>query len=70
MPKMVNFASFWKPEAFGQTVLPDRSISIGQKLVQNGKLKNSNEIFLVIFKHCEIVPQFGSLETDVSKIRP
>ena len=28
---------FWKPEACGQTVLPDRSILTGQKLVENAK---------------------------------
>ena len=32
-------ASFWKPEACGQTVLPDRSILIGQKLVENAKME-------------------------------
>ena len=32
-------ASFWEPEACGQTVLPDKSISIGQKLVENAKIK-------------------------------
>ena len=32
-------ASFWKPEACGQTVLPDRSISIGQKLVKKTKIQ-------------------------------
>ena len=31
MPKMVNLASFWKSEAYGQTVLPDRSVLIVQK---------------------------------------
>ena len=31
-------ASFWKPEACGQTVLPDRSILIGQKI--GGKCQN------------------------------
>ena len=30
---------FWKPEALGQTVLPDRSILKGQKLVENVKVK-------------------------------
>ena len=40
MPKNGQFwASFWKPEACGQTVLPDRSILIGQKLVENAKIK-------------------------------
>ena len=29
MPKMVNFDEFWKPNACGQTVLPDRSGLIG-----------------------------------------
>ena len=33
-------ASFWKPEACGQTVLPDRSILIVQKLVENAKIQN------------------------------
>ena len=32
-------ASFWNPEACGQTVLPDRSVLIGQKLAENGKIQ-------------------------------
>ena len=32
-------ARFWKPEACGQTVLPDRSLLIGQKLVENAKIE-------------------------------
>ena len=39
MPKMLNLASFRKLEACGQTVLPDRSILIGQKLVENAKIQ-------------------------------
>ena len=31
-------ASFWKPQACGQTVLPDRSLLIGQKLAENAKI--------------------------------
>ena len=31
-------ASFRKPEACGQTVLPDRSVLKGQKLVENAKM--------------------------------
>ena len=31
-------ASFWTPEACGQTVLPDRSLQIGQKLIENDKI--------------------------------
>ena len=32
---MVHFGEFLKPEACGQTVLPDRSVLIGQKLAEN-----------------------------------
>ena len=40
MPKMVQFwRVFWKPEACGQTVLPDRSVLIGQKLAENAKIQ-------------------------------
>ena len=52
MPKMVNLASFWKPEACGQIVLPDRSLLIGQKLVGNAKIEN--------FK-CDIFGDFQTL---------
>ena len=48
---MVNLAIFCKTTACGQTVLPDMPISIGQKLVENAKIKKkSNETFWVIFK--------------------
>ena len=36
---MSNLASFWNTEACGQTVLQDRSIFIGQKLVENAKIQ-------------------------------
>ena len=36
---MLDFDEFLKPEACGQTVLPDRSILIGQKLAENAKSK-------------------------------
>ena len=39
MLKMANSAIFWKIEACGQTVLPDRSVLIGQKLVENVKIE-------------------------------
>ena len=40
MPKMVHFGEFfWKLEALGQTVLPDRSLLVGQILVENAKIK-------------------------------
>ena len=35
IPKMVNLTSFWKTEAHSQLVLPDRSTSKEQKLVEN-----------------------------------
>ena len=36
---MVYFGTFLKPESCGQTVLPDRSILKGQKLVENAKVE-------------------------------
>ena len=39
MPKRSILASFWKPEACGQTVLPDRSVFIRQELVENDKIQ-------------------------------
>ena len=33
------FGEFLKPEACGQTVLPDRSVLIGRKLVENAKIQ-------------------------------
>ena len=47
---MVILASFWKHKACGQTVLPARSVSTGQKLVENAKFNKSNATFWVIFK--------------------
>ena len=43
-------ASFWKSVACGQTVLPDRSILLEQRLVKN--VKNPNATFWVIYKQC------------------
>ena len=43
--------SFWQTEACGQTVLPDRPVLIGQKLVKKAKIKkNSNATFWALFK--------------------
>ena len=42
MPEMVHLASFWKPEAFGQTVLPLPDMSlllIGQKLAETANIQ-------------------------------
>ena len=49
---MVQFGEFLKPEACGQTELPDRSVLIGQKLVENAKFKK--------FK-CDILGDFQTL---------
>ena len=43
-------ASFWKPEACGPTVLPDRSILIGQIWWNMPKFKYSNDTFLRYFQ--------------------
>ena len=45
-------ASFWKLEACGQTVLPDRSVLIGQKLVEKAKIQK--------FK-CDILSNFQTM---------
>ena len=42
MPKFIDFGEFWKPESFVQTVLPDRSVLEGQKLI---KCQNWNDAF-------------------------
>ena len=49
MRKIVNLASFKKRESSGQTVLPDRSILIGQKLLENAKIQ------------CDILGDFKTL---------
>ena len=49
---MVNFGEFSKLETCGQTVLPDMSILIGQKLVEKAKIE--------IFK-CDIFRYFQTL---------
>ena len=52
MPKMDNLTSFWKSEAFGQTELPDMSVLIGQKLLENAEVQK--------FK-CDILGDFQTL---------
>ena len=54
MPKMVHFGEFLKKtEACGQTVLPDRSILIGQKLMESAKIQklkcdiSSNNVYTI-----------------------
>ena len=45
-------ASFWKPDACGQTVLPDRSVLIGKKLVVKTNIQK--------FK-CDILSNFQTM---------
>ena len=47
--KTAQFGEFWKPETCGQTELPDWSVLIGQKLVENAKIQK--------FK-CDILSNF------------
>ena len=49
---MSILAIFWKPEACGQTVLPDRSVLIGQKLVENTKIQKLK---------CDILSNFQTM---------
>ena len=41
IPKMITLEWFWKLDAGGQTVLPDRLLLIRQKLVKDAKMENS-----------------------------
>ena len=53
MPKKwFILASFWKPEACGQTVLSDMSVLVGQKLVENAKIDKLK---------CDILGDFQTL---------
>ena len=49
---MVHLASFLKPESYGQTVLPDMAVLIGQKLVESAKIQK--------FK-CDILSNFQTM---------
>ena len=47
MPKMLHFGEFVKTLSFGQTVLPDMSILVGQKLLENyfsGEFQTLNKV--------------------------
>ena len=56
-------ASFLKPEACGQTVLPDMSVLIGQKMVEKS-IKKSNATF---FAYCWMA-SFFNRRSKLSKI--
>ena len=40
----------WKPDNCSQTVLPDRSLLIGQKLMENAKIQ---------MRHCWVISNFS-----------
>ena len=50
--------SFLKPKACGQTVLPDRSISIGQKLVETAKIRKIQMSHFELFSNIVTVSLF------------
>ena len=70
---MVNLTSFWKTEACGQTVLPDRSVLIGQKWVENAKIKMrhfgwfSNTVPVCIIACSKFKSFFGQKSNGVKK---
>ena len=49
--KKSNLAKFWKPKACGQSVLPDKSVLIGQKLMENVKKANVDVWKIVKIRH-------------------
>ena len=55
--KNARNGQFWKPEASGQTVLPDRSVLIEQKLVESANIKKFKCDIWVIFKQCGAKPR-------------
>ena len=55
MPKFGLRRVFEKPEACGQTVLPDRSVLIGQKMVENAKIQKFKCVILSNFQTMCIV---------------
>ena len=59
--KWSNLASCGKPEACGQTKLPDRSILIGPKLAKNAKIEKFN---------WDILGDFQTMCASVGKRKP
>ena len=51
--KWSNFDKLFKSEPCGQILLPDRSLLIWQKMVENAKIKKIQMQVWVIFKQCE-----------------
>ena len=48
---MVYFDEICKLEACGQTVLPERSLLIGQKLLENAKIENTQMRHFLAFSN-------------------
>ena len=70
MLKMFNLASFRKREVCGQTVLPDKSILIRQKLVENAKMpKIEMRLFFIVFQTlCKFLSaNYGKMSHFVTK---
>ena len=63
MPKWHILASFWKSEACGHTVLPDRSILIGQKSLKMPRF------WVLIFKQCDEMVNVQYEHTNQSNLR-
>ena len=65
LTKNAKNSQFWrvfsKPEACGQTVLPDRSILIEQKMVENAKIGKVN---------CDILGDFQTLWSSFLELLP
>ena len=57
MQKLSILATFRKPVAFGQTVLPDRQLLLEQKLVENVKIEKFE---------CYILSNFQTLRVSLS----
>ena len=70
MPKWHILASFWKSEACCHTVLPDRSILIGQKSLKMPRSHNFNVTFWVlVFKQCDEMVNVQYEHTNQSNLR-
>ena len=66
--KMPNLASFWKREAYSQTVLPDMSVVIRQKMVEKAKIQKFKWDILGDFQTMCIPIHQNTDQKDVSDI--
>ena len=69
-------ASFWKTKACGQTVLPDKSVLIGQKLAESAKLQMrhfesfSNNVRLALYVRLPCKMKIVTCTVVVPSIQP